>query len=185
MGIYQSTPDGFVEPIAYGFEQDAIKQGKTRTLIVVPASIRKGACYRCLRRTKSRLQIEDRALDRHNAAIVSRARSQRFLEAAGIEIKLSHEMLEWAGRKHAESTETKDKAPRHLRRQLKDGYTRYRTAILKESHCLARVTRKEKAFHSTLLLYEKAKTRSIEAMNKQVECAQRCSRKINTVILLS
>lgn len=176
MGIYQSTPHVFVEPIGYGFEDP---QDTSKVVIVSPIkkqkAIRNGACYRCIRRTKTKLLIEDRALSRYNASTTGRARSERFLEAAGIEVKLASEMLDWAGLKHAESTEFNDKAPQHLKRQLKDAHSRYRLAIDREAHCYARVVRKEKALASNSRLYTQAKENAIEAMNKQVECAARRS----------
>ncbi len=181
MGLSQSSGHSeFVEPLAYGFEEDVFIIVKKPSPVeeVTPSAIKTGACATCVRRTKSRIQIENSALERYYQAGEQRERSSLQLEAATQELEDANTNLKRASHRHGESAELLEIVPKHIRLQLREAYQRRRMAIVKKTHADARFQRKEIALGNVRSLHENAKRRTIDAMNMQIDCAQRCSRRI-------
>lgn len=178
MGSYQSTHT-FVEPLAYGFEDDA-KTEKFTVMRPVDESktVQRDACWTCVQRTRRLIKREEAVCRQYAITILSKNRSDECQESASDELKASIEHLEYTSEKNRYATLDAERAPMHLRRQLKDAHQRRRTAILLHEHAVARAKRKVIAVANLEKLCEEAKARTQAAMNSQIKCALKHSRPV-------
>lgn len=176
MGSYQSS-HVFVEPLGYGFEDDM----KTEKFTVIKPNddsktVQTTACWACVGRTRRLIRREEEVVRQHKITELSKLRSFEREEAAKDELRAAIENLEYVAEKHRLSTSDQDKAPMHLRRQLKDAHQRRRAAQLTLEHAVGRCARKLRATKNLEKLSDEAKQRTMAAMNMQIRCALKRSR---------
>ncbi len=130
----------------------------------------------CVKRTRNNIKIEDTALSRYLEAVSSATSCTFQQEEANNELEAANVAFKWASQKHADITVLRDKAPRHIRQQLKASHARKRIAVQMVEHTSARLRRKMIAVANLESVYKKAKDKTVEAMNKQIACSSKCMR---------
>lgn len=180
MGISQSTHE-FVEPLAFGFEDD-LKIDKFTVIPIgeEPKTIRRDACHTCIQRSRQLIKKEETIHKHLRTTELSYLRSAERKEAAELELQAAVPHLEYVSEQYRISTLDNEKAPMHLRRRLKEGHQRRRIAIMTHEHAVSRLKRKEKSLKNIVNLYEEAKKRTISGLNMQMKCSLNRSRVKNS-----
>lgn len=169
--VQEEPPSAFVEPVAYGFEEE-----ESTKFIIVGRTERKRvieACNSCVDRTKKLIRIENSSLCRYQNALEDQKWSLKRSEMASEELDAANINLQVCKEKNSKYVSDNDKAPLSVRQALKLAYCRKRAALEKMSHASARVARKETALTNLMNLYQSARERTRRAVSKQIACSSR------------